>query len=345
MKAKSIGIGIIGYGSITPFHIHSLLELDDCRLIAIQSSNEEKRQMIREKYEIITLKTYKELIKLDDIDLIIICTPSGFHLEPALEALRAGKHVVVEKPLEINTARCNQMIRASKKSGVSLSCIFQNRFSENFLKIKNAIDSGKLGKLLLGNAYIKWKRDQAYYDMSPWRGTLKGDGGAVLINQGIHTIDLLIQLMGQVNSVSGSVRTLTHAIEGEDVATANLEFQNGALGTIEASTSLFHAFPEKIEIHGEKGSIILEGGEITHWNTREDGNLDLGINKSNTGSGANDPMAIDYNLHKNQLSTIIKAIKLGKKPPVNAQDALRAVQIIEAIYKSSDTDKKIKINV
>ena len=345
MKDEKIGIGIIGYGSITPFHVQSLLELDDCRLIAIQSSSKEKRQMIREKYDIIALETYDELIKLDEIDLIIICTPSGFHLEPALASLQAGKHVAIEKPLEINTARCNQMISASKKSGVSLSCIFQNRFSENFLKIKNAVDSGKLGKLLLGNAYIKWKRDQEYYDMSPWRGTIKGDGGAVLINQGIHTIDLLLHLMGQVNTVSGSIRTLTHDIEGEDVATANLEFQNGALGTIEASTSLYHAFPEKIEIHGEDGSIILEGGEITYWNTKEDGQLDLASKKSGSVSGANDPLAIDYKLHKNQLSAIIKAIKQGEKPPVNAQDALRSVQLIQAIYESSDTGKKVKINV
>ncbi len=343
MKAKKIGVGIIGFGSITPFHVHSLLEIDDCQLIAIQSSNKEKRQMIRDKYDVIALENHSELLKLDEIDLIIICTPSGFHLEPALAALQAGKHVVVEKPLEINTTRCNQMISASKKSGVSLSCIFQNRFSENFLKVKNAVDSGKLGKLLLGNAYIKWKRDQEYYDMSPWRGTLKGDGGAALINQGIHTIDLLIYLMGQINTISGSIRTLTHDIEGEDVATANLEFQNGALGTIEASTSLYHAFPEKIEIHGEDGSIILEGGEITHWNTKEDGNLELVSKKSDLASGANDPLAIDYNLHKNQLYAIIKAIKQGEKPPVHGQEALRSIQLIEAIYESSDTGKKVRV--
>ena len=340
MEINKIGIGIIGYGSITPFHVKSILELRNCELIAIQSSSIEKRKMISEELGVLAFESYMEMIAIQKIQLIIICTPSGYHLEPALEAMRKGKHVVVEKPLEITVARCKKMIEVSKEFGVSLSCIFQNRYATDYLKVLKAVRAGELGKLLMGSASIKWKRDQAYYDATKWRGTIKGDGGAVLINQAIHTIDQLIHLMGNVKSVSGNIRTLTHDIEGEDVAAATLEFENGALGTIEASTSMYTAFPEKIEIHGEKGSVILEGGKIVHWETEQRGKLR--IEDNNSKSGASDPLAIDYTLHKKQLNEIVTSILNGKIPPVNAVEAMRSVAVIEGIYKSSSTGEKIR---
>jgi UDP-N-acetyl-2-amino-2-deoxyglucuronate dehydrogenase len=338
--STKIGIGIIGYGSISPFHVKSILELDNCELIAIQSSSEEKRRKISNELGILAFEDYKALISQDNIQLIIICTPSGFHLDLAIAAMDAGKHVVVEKPLEITVERCKKMISSSLKSGVSLSCIFQNRYGSDYLKVFEAIQSGELGKLLIGSASIKWKRDQAYYDATSWRGTIKGDGGAVLINQGIHTIDQLIHLMGKVKTVSGSIRTLTHDIEGEDVATATLEFENGALGIIEGSTSMYKAFPEKIEIHGEKGSIILEGGKVIHWESEQRGKLIIEV--TNSKSGASDPLAIDYTLHKRQLNEIVTSIIRGDIPPVNGVEAMRSVSVIEGIYKSSSTGKKIR---
>lgn len=340
MKNTKIGVGIIGYGSISPFHVMSILELDNCELIAIQSSSDEKRSKISKELGVLVFADYQELISQDNIQLIIICTPSGFHLDPAIATMKAGKHVVVEKPLEITVERCNQMIAASLENGVRLSCIFQNRYGSDYLKVLKAVRSGELGKLLMGSASVKWKRDQAYYDATRWRGTLKGDGGAVLINQAIHTIDQLIHLMGKVETVSGSIRTLTHNIEGEDVASATLEFENGALGTLEASTSLYKAFPEKIEIHGEKGSIILEGGKIIHWETEQMG--ELIIEATNSKSGASDPLAIDYTLHKRQLDEIVTSISRGQIPPVNGIEAMHSVAVIEGIYKSSSTGKKIR---
>lgn len=341
MASPCIGIGIIGYGTITPFHVKSILELENCKLIAIQSSSRKKREIITSELGILAFETYDEIILLNFIDLIIICTPSGFHLEPALASMKAKKHVVVEKPLEITVDRVQKLIAASKKHQVTLSCIFQNRYALDYVKVYKAVQSGVLGKLLLGSACIKWKRDQAYYDATSWRGTIEGDGGAVLINQGIHTIDQLIHLMGAVKSVSGNIRTLTHNIEGEDVATATLEFENGALGTIDGSTSMFKAFPEKIEIHGEKGSIILEGGKIIHWETETDGKLEF--EKKEIHSGGSNPLAIDYALHKKQLNAIVNAIIKGVAPPVSATEAMRSVAVIEGIYKSSKENKKIDL--
>ncbi|MEI6866735.1 Gfo/Idh/MocA family oxidoreductase [Flavicella sp.] len=336
-----IGIGIIGYGSITPFHVKSILELENCKLIAIQSSNEEKRRKISNEIGVLSFASYEEIFSQKTIQLIIICTPSGFHLGPAIAAMQAGKHVVVEKPLEITTARCKKMIDVSKEYNVSLSCIFQNRYSLDYLKVFDSVRSGELGRLLMGSASIKWKRDQAYYDATNWRGTIKGDGGAVLINQGIHTIDQLINLMGKVKTVSGSIRTLIHNIEGEDVATATLEFENGAIANIEASTSMYKAFPEKLEIHGEKGSIILEGGKIIHWESEQCGKLN--ISNTDLNSGASDSLAIDYTLHKRQLNEIITAIINGNTPPVNVKEAIQSIAVIEGIYRSSLKGEKIDI--
>jgi predicted dehydrogenase len=160
MEIGKIGIGIFGFGNISPFHIKSIEELDNCELIAVQSSSAEKRELIKSKYKVSACESTEEIMGLDQIQLIIICTPSGFHLEPAMAAMKAGKHVVIEKPLEVTTARCREMIQMSKEQNVSLSCIFQNRYALDFQKVKDAVDSGQLGKILLGRVSVNWKRDQ-----------------------------------------------------------------------------------------------------------------------------------------------------------------------------------------
>ena len=235
--------------------------------------------------------------------MISICTPSGFHLEPALMAAKAGKHVLVEKPLEISIERSKEMIKSCLEHKVKLACIFQNRYSGDYLRLKKIVQSGDLGKLVLGNAYIKWFRDQAYYDTSDWKGQLNGDGGAALINQGIHTIDLLLDVMGPVKSVRAKVATMSRKIEGEDLGLAILEFESGALGTIEGSTAIYAGFPEKLEIHGDAGSVILEKGELVH-----DVNGPIVKGLSNTASGSSDPMAIDYKLHKAHIQEFVNNI-------------------------------------
>ncbi len=176
-----------------------------------------------------------------------------------------------------------------------------------FLKIKESVESGSVGKLLLGNAYVKWFRDQNYYNSASWRGTLKGDGGAALINQSIHTIDLLILIFGSVKSVFGKVKTLTHEIEGEDLGLAILEFESGAMGTIEGSTSIHGGYPEKLEIHGDKGNIILEGGQIIQWDVKEEQVRQQEVEQEQT-SGSSDPMAIGYALHKKQIEVFVDEI-------------------------------------
>ncbi|MEX0882073.1 MAG: Gfo/Idh/MocA family oxidoreductase, partial [Cyclobacteriaceae bacterium] len=223
-----------------------------------------------------------------------------------------------------------------------LGVIFQNRLKPGYLRMKEAVKAGKLGKLLMGTAAINWYRDPSYYASSSWKGTKEGDGGAALINQGVHTIDLLLDIMGEAEAVYGQVRTMVHPIEGEDVGTAIVNFKNGALGTITGGTALYPGNPERLEIYGEKGNIILEGGKIVTWNVKGEENkfvaeTDIG------GSGASDPMAIDYKLHQGQVENMVAAVLEDRPPMVTGSDARRSLALILGIYDSSNSGKKIDL--
>ena len=339
---KAINFGIIGLGSVAQHHIKSIKESDLCNLVSVSSRNEEKLLEAKDKYGVSTYTDFLHMVQDPNVDVVCICTPSGNHMEPTLAAADAGKHVLVEKPLEVSVDRAKQMIEACQKADVQLSCIFQNRFSPDFQKAYEAVQNGTLGKLVLGNAYIKWFRDQAYYDAADWRGTFSGDGGAALINQSIHTIDLLLQVMGPVKSVMGKVKTLTHDIEGEDIGTATLEFESGALGTIEGSTSIYQGYPEKLEVHGTKGNIILEGGKITQWQVA--GTDDHDFNTStDQATGSSDPTAIGHVLHQSQIDKFAKSISNDQPTPVGGDSAIRSLEVIQAIYESSKTGKEVLI--
>ena len=340
--SSPLGFGIVGWGNIASHHAKSIAELDNCELIAGVSSQEEKRRAMKREFDMEGFGSLKEMLRLPKIDVVCICTPSGHHLEYTLEAAAAGKHVIVEKPLEVTVTRAREMIKACRENGVTLSCIFQNRFSQDYQEALKSVRQGLLGKLVLGNAYIKWFRDQAYYDSASWRGTLQGDGGAALINQGIHTIDLLQHIMGPVNAVFGVTRTISHNIEGEDLGTAILEFENGALGTIEGSTSIYQGYPERLEIHGTEGSIVLEGGKIVTWKTSK-GERHGHDNSEEPGDGSSNPMAIGYHLHKKQIMDVVNAIRKNEKPAVDGEEGLKSLQIVEAIYRSARSGEKVEL--
>ena len=339
----TLKFAIIGTGSISEIHAAAIHALPNANLTAICSSSPQRAKLAEEKYGVAAYTNYNLMMDEEKPDVVCICTKSGDHLEPTLAAAARGIHVLSEKPLEINLERAEKMINACKAAKVKLGCVFQNRFSNHFKIVKKAVDEGKLGKLLMGNAYIKWFRESNYYQNSNWRGTLQGDGGAALINQGIHTIDLLLNLFGEVKTVFGEVRTMTHAIEGEDVGAAMLSFENGAMGTIQGSTAFYPGYPEKLEIFGEKGSIMLEGGKISTWNVQGCPNP-LAENSEPTKSGAADPMNISNELHIAQFQDFISAIQNNKEPLVNGEEGTKALKLILAIYESSKSKKLVSIN-
>ncbi|MDW5289606.1 Gfo/Idh/MocA family oxidoreductase [Formosa sp. PL04] len=342
MNAKKVyKFAIIGTGSIAKTHAKCINELPNAELIAVYASSKVRANQAATIFNVPVYIDYNILFSEFEIDIVCICTQSGSHLAPTLAASQSGIHVLCEKPLEISTERATKMIMGCRTHGVTLGCVFQNRYSPDYLEILQVIHKGWLGKLLMGNANINWYRSPEYYSESPWRGTLLGDGGAALINQGIHTIDLLLHAMGTVKSVYGKVHTMVHQIEGEDTAHALVNFKSGAIGTITAGTSLFPGYPERLEIYGEHGSIILEGGKIIKWHIKGH-ERDVGSTLSDNSSGASDPNAIGYLLHKTQISEFIKAIDHKTQPEINGEEGLNSLALIEGIYKSSKNNIEVQ---
>lgn len=339
---KLLKFAIIGTGAVAIHHVKSIQELPQAQLVAVCSSSPQRAKLAQEKFQVPAYSNYEEMLDQADIDVVCICTASGNHLEPTLAAAKAGKHIITEKPLEVSLLRADQMIEACREAGVKLACIFQNRFNPDFKKVQQAIRDGVLGQLTLGNAYIKWFRSSDYYQSSDWKGTLAGDGGAALINQGIHTIDLLQSLMGDVDTIYGKTRTLKHQIEGEDLGVALLQFKNGALGTIEGSTAIYPGFPERLEIFGQKGSIILEGGKIKHWHM--EGETGRGaVEPEGPASGASDPNAIGHQAHKEQIADMMEAILRDREPSVNGEEARKSLAIIKGIYTSATSGREVQL--
>jgi predicted dehydrogenase len=281
------------------------------------------------------------------LDVVCVCTPSGAHRDPAVRAAQSGKHVVVEKPLEITLARCDAIIAACDAAGVRLCTIFPSRFSPANVRLKEAIATGRFGRLTLGDTYVKWWRTQEYYDSGGWRGTWELDGGGALMNQAIHNVDLLYWLMGDVASVTAMTATLAHVrIEVEDTAAAALRFAGGALGVIEAATSAYPGLLKRTEIHGDRGSARVEQDDITLWEFQERVHSDnevLAAMAAQTGfkAGASDPRGITHAGHRDQLSDFLLAIDHGRAPAVDGREGRKSVEIIRAIYRSAETGAQV----
>lgn len=339
MNKKTLGFGIIGTGAIAAHHAAAISAYEGSELVAVCSSTASRAKQAQEKFGVQAYHELEGFLSNPAIDVVCICTHSGAHMEPGIAAAKAGKHVLLEKPIEVSLDRADQLIAACKEHGVKLGVIFQNRFNSNYVRVREAVKEGKLGKLIMGSAMINWYRDPAYYNTSHWKGTLQGDGGAALINQGIHTIDLLLDIMGDVESVYGQVKTVVHDIQGEDLGAAILNFKNGAMGTITGGTSLYPGYPERLEVYGEKGSIILEGGKIKAWNVQgEAGHEEL---QANHGSGASDPMAIDFKLHLAQIRDMVEAINEDNAPLVTGEIGRKSLEVILGIYRSSQEKKSV----
>lgn len=344
-----IGFGVIGCGMIANFHAKAIADIRGAKLTACFDMFPKSADRLASETGCTPYHKLDEMLADPQVDIVTICTPSGAHMEPAVQAANAGKHVIVEKPLEITLKRCDKIIEACKKNKVVLSTIFPSRFHESSQLIKGAIDSGRFGCLTIGDAYVKWYRTQEYYDSGAWRGTWKLDGGGALMNQAIHSVDLLAWLMGDVTEINAQTATLAHKrIEVEDVAMATLRFKNGALGVIEATTAAYPGSLKRIEIHGSDGSAVLEEEDIKTWEfakqTRKDAALLKRMaGKTETGGGAADPTAIGHHGHTELFKDVIKAIKNKTKPAIDGKEGRRSVEIILAIYKAAESGRAVKL--
>jgi len=343
------GFGIVGLGLIAEFHAKAIRAMKKGKLIACYSRSQTNADAFGKKYNCSGYSSMNAFCSHPDLDIVTICTPSGAHLEPSLKVAEAGKHLIVEKPLEISLERCDKIIEVCEKNKVKLAGIFPSRFHDITKVIKSAIDEGRFGKLVLGDAYVKWYRSQEYYNKGGWHGTWELDGGGALMNQSIHAIDLLQYFMGPVKAIQSFTETIGHKrIEVEDNAIAILQFNNGALGVIEGSTTVYPGFLKRIEISGTKGSAIMEEENLKGWSFVNEKSEDKIIRKrfaikTEIGGGATDPAAIGFHGHQRQFEDMVKAIETDRKSLVDGYEARKAVEIILAIYKSAREEKKVKL--
>lgn len=346
-SARSLGFGIIGCGVIADFHVQAIAHLKGAHLVGVADQFAEPVARLAQKYGVDFFTTnIDELVARSDIDIVCVTTPSGAHLEPALTAIRAGKHLVVEKPIEITVERVDELLRAADAAQVTVAAIFQSRFGTGARTVKAALDAGRFGRLVLCSAYVKWHRAPDYY--RGWKGTLKLDGGGAVMNQGVHAVDLLQWFAGMPTEVMAwKTRRVHEQIEAEDTAVAALKFASGALGTIEATTAAYPGFNKRIEICGELGSVILEDDRILAWNFRDARPEDDGIRAAgqgvDMGSGSSDPTKINFHGHQLQLQDLVDAVRDHRRPAVEGREARNAVALIRAVYASAERGAPVKL--
>ncbi len=343
------GFAITSLGMIADFHARAIQAMTGGKLVACHSRGKDSVDAFAAKYDCKPYYDYARLLADPKVDIVTICAPSGAHLEYALPAIAAGKHIIVEKPLEVTLDKCDRLIAAAKKGGVKLGAIFPSRFVEAARVVKKAIDDGRLGRITLADVYVKWHRTQEYYDSGGWRGTWDLDGGGALMNQSIHGIDLLQWLVGPVKSISAVTGILAHErIEVEDVAVAALEFENGALGTIEGTTAAWPGFLKRIEISGDAGTIMMEEDNIVTWKFANECPDDDNIRKKfsapdTVGGGASDPSAIKFDKHQFNFEAFVQALDEGRDPKLDGAQGRKAVEIILAVYESAKTGTKVTL--
>ncbi len=343
------GFGILGTGTVAAFHARAIETLNGGTFIGAYSRTPEKREAFSRRHQGRAYSTYAEMLADSSVNIVTVCTPSALHGEHAVQAIEAGKHVLIEKPMEVTVAGCDRIIAAAKKHGVVAASIFQNRFIRGARLLKEALDQERFGRLILGDAHVKWFRSKDYYAGRQESGTLALDGGGALMNQAVQAVDMLQWLMGPVKSVFAYSDTLGHDNLGvEDTSVAVLRFANGALGTIEASTSVYPGFFKTLEISGTKGAATLEEESLVNWVFRDETIDDdiireefeeLGENES----GASDPAAIDFQLHAAQFQNFIDYLNGKADLAIEAKEARKAVEIVEAIYSSAREGRSVSL--
>ena len=341
---SKVRFGIIGAGNVGEIHAKSISEIENAELIAAFSPNLEKLKKFAKKFSCDYHTTLQELLLRKDIDAVCILTPSGTHAKIGIEAARYGKHVIVEKPIDVNLDMADALIEECERQSVKLSVISQRRFSDAVKTTKEYVKSGKMGKLNFGGVQVKWYRSQEYYDSRAWRGTWALDGGGALMNQSIHYVDLLQYIVGPIEEVFSYCGTKAHNIEVEDLLVGSLKFKNGALGLVEATTVAYPGLFARLDIYASNGTAVIMDDEIEFLTIKSDKKLKKSVKRKSENCGAASAK-ISHELHKKQLKDIVDSILNNKKPQVTGVDGRNALAIVIALYESCRTGKPIKVDV
>jgi UDP-N-acetyl-2-amino-2-deoxyglucuronate dehydrogenase len=339
-----LGFGIVGAGVIATTHAQAIAQVPGTWLAAVTDTSPESAKKLAESSGCAAEPDLEALLARDDVDVVTVCVPSGLHAEVGATAAAAGKHLIVEKPIDVTLEAADRLIGAARAAGVKLTVISQHRFDPGFAELRSLISGGALGTLLRGEASTKWYRSQAYYDSGTWRGTWALDGGS-LMNQGVHYVDLLLACMGPVAEVIAISATQTHQIEVEDVALALLRFRSGAVGTIVSSTSVFPGLPQRLEISGTTGTVVIEDGEIVSRGLAGDPpRSQARAHATANPAGASTP-GIGIASHVAQIADFVEAIGQGREPRATAQDGRAALEVVLAVYESARERRTVRLPV
>lgn len=341
MKDKIYSVGILGCGMIARYHAGAIQQIPFARLAGVYDSNAQALADFCSAYGTTSFSSVQALIESDRVDVVCICLPSGLHYPMTLACIAHGKHAIVEKPMAFTAAQAEEIIQKAEQAKVQVTVISQLRYTQAVVQLKRAVQQGCFGTIATADVYMKYYREPEYYSSSCWKGTLAMDGGGALMNQGIHGVDLLQYLAGPVVSVQALASTRFHAIEAEDTVTAVLEFESGAQGVLQATTSVYPGFSRRLEICGTHGSAILKEDTIEYCAFRDPAHS-LPVGKTNVKTSSR-PDGMDLSLHKAQISDFLQALRENRKPWLDAGEGKKAVAIIEAVYQSAKTGEKINL--
>jgi UDP-N-acetyl-2-amino-2-deoxyglucuronate dehydrogenase len=333
-------VGIIGTGAIAHKHVAAYRKIG-YEVVACAGLHADRGRAFANQYGCEFFEDWRDVCRHPHVGFVDVCTFPDFRLEVVKACADARKHVQVQKPMAISPSLARQMMEVARRAGIILGVISQHRFDDASLFLKRAIDAGRLGRLIEADGYIKWWRSDEYY-ARPVKGSWDVEGGGALINQGIHQVDLLLWFAGSARAVSADWQLgAVHRIESEDVVNALIQYASGATGVIQASTAVRPGYPERIEIHGTRGSAIITGDQLTAWDV--DGDSDAPVETA-AMSGASDPMAISTRSFERQFQDFAEAIRDGRPPLVSGEEGYRAVQLVDAIYQSAREARRVSID-
>lgn len=333
-------VGLIGGGNISETHARAARAIPGVEIAAVYGTNSEKVRKLCSEHGGSPFTDFAAFVAHRPMDLVIIGSPSGLHASQGIAAARQGMHILTEKPIDISRSRADELIEAARQSGVKLAVIFQDRMKPHIRQLKDWINRGLLGKPLLVDARVKWYRPPEYYAKSRWRGTLALDGGGALMNQGIHTVDLLLWLLGDVSRVQARVATQFHSIEAEDTATALLEFASGAIGVFHATTAAYPGYPRRVEISGSEGTVILEHDRIVAVDLRNPPAEDDKFAERDENQSGSSPVVSDFRGHQAVIEDFLCAIQKDTNPACDGREGRRSLALVEAIYLAARNPQK-----
>jgi UDP-N-acetyl-2-amino-2-deoxyglucuronate dehydrogenase len=338
----TIHVGLIGAGNISDTHARALRAIPEVELAAVYAPVRERAERFASRHGGVPFDSLEQMLAWRPLDIVAIGTPSGLHAEHGMAAAVRGLHVLVEKPIDVTAARADALIDAAANAGVTLGVIFQDRLKPDVLRLKTLVQRGRLGTPILANARVKWYRPPSYYRDSSWRGTRSLDGGGALINQGVHTVDLLLWLFGPVRRVFAKTIAGLHAIEVEDTAVAVLEFANGAIGTLEAATSAYPGYSRQIELTGSNGTVKLAGDHLVAVDLKDARDDEAASDQGATPSAAS-PVVTDPADHARVFEDFIRAVEERRPPCCDGAGGRRSVRLVEAMYESARINLPVDI--